>query len=519
MEERSSSEILQDAELEKLYNETNFANLLESQRYNILTIGNRTGFRPESLQRMHPETFKEHPPGEDGRIYMTIVMGTMKNLPGDVSKVDAALFRQQVFPCSDKRFCPIEAYRRQCSLLEGAPKGDYLFRAVRYCSKQLGADAAGDGIFRGVGLWASKVLERKLTFKDVARRVVMTKLANSNEITPADAAKYLGVTTPTLGVYHQMGKAAPNVAANILSRAPANVLPPSSSTSVDVPINCVPLFNGVPINIPPSTNSSSSSLGDCHASMNVLAPAPSIAPLPPSTATSGTSHKAEASPSTSTHVEGGSCVFCAPFMCPVPPSTVASASASASAGSTPIDPPVVMNPAVLPSTSTQADGDGGSSRQSSVDLLDLPHDVDSDWDHETNPLTQPSAREALESARMTYREQAYSAPASPAGSKVTQDLSATCNPFVSGKKGAKKGVKHDEPTPDLPCCFICDQVIPLKTCSSALKYLKCDGCFGTFHRGCAGLAHEPRYNSFPCPLGCNPKEPSINNVPAKKRKA
>ena len=192
--------------------------------YNVLTIGNRTGFRPESLQRMHLETFKEHIPGEDGRPYMTIVMGTKKNLPGDVSKVDAALFRQQVFPCNDKRFCPIEAYRRQCSLLEGAPKGEYPFRAVSYYSKQLGADAPGEGIFCGVGFWASKVLGRKLTFKDVARRVVMTKLANSDEITPADAAKYLGVTIPTLGVYHQMGKATPNVAANILGRAPAKAV-------------------------------------------------------------------------------------------------------------------------------------------------------------------------------------------------------------------------------------------------------------------------------------------------------
>ena len=60
----------------------------------------------------------------------------------------------------------MEAYRRQCALLEASPKREYLSRAVSYYSKQLGADAAGGGTFRGVGAGASKVLGRKLTFKD-----------------------------------------------------------------------------------------------------------------------------------------------------------------------------------------------------------------------------------------------------------------------------------------------------------------------------------------------------------------
>ena len=94
---------------------------------------------------------------------------------------------------------------------------------VRCVSKKLGDDAAGGGIFRGVGKWVAKVLGRKLTFKDLARRVVMTKLANSDEITVADAAKYLGLTMPTLEVYHQMDKKTPDMAANILSRAPIKI--------------------------------------------------------------------------------------------------------------------------------------------------------------------------------------------------------------------------------------------------------------------------------------------------------
>ena len=154
------------------------------------------------------------------------------------------------------------------------------------------------------------------------------------------------------------------------------------------------------------------------------------------------------------------------------------------------------------------------------------YDSDSDWDHDAYPLTQLSEQggtlqDALEGGGMTYREQAYGALASSAGSKTSQDLSGTCNPFVSGgtkSPAARKGKKRAEPTPDLPGGFICNQKIPLKVASNAMNYLKCDGCQGTFHRGCAGFIHEPRYNSFRCPLGCvSPREARIYNMPAKHR--
>ena len=70
-----------------------FANPLEHQRSHLLTPGNRTGFRPESLQHMHVESFKQCAV-EDGRPYMQIVMGRTKKLPGGIDKVGAAVFRQ-----------------------------------------------------------------------------------------------------------------------------------------------------------------------------------------------------------------------------------------------------------------------------------------------------------------------------------------------------------------------------------------------------------------------------------------
>ena len=69
IEERGSIEILQDDDLEKLYNDTNFANTLENQRYNLLTVGKHTGFHYESFQRMYVKNFK-HGVAQNGRPHM-----------------------------------------------------------------------------------------------------------------------------------------------------------------------------------------------------------------------------------------------------------------------------------------------------------------------------------------------------------------------------------------------------------------------------------------------------------------
>ena len=88
---------------------------------------------------------------------------------------------------------------------------------------------------------------------------------------------------------------------------------------------------------------------------------------------------------------------------------------------------------------SEGEGDGvgiGSMQvsQVSVDLLgqcesDSGHSG-SDWYHDAYSSTQPSERnrtlrDALEGDHMTYREQAYGAPASSAGRKTSQDLSGT----------------------------------------------------------------------------------------------
>ena len=89
----------------------------------------------------------------------------------------------------------------------------------------------------------------------------------------------------------------------------------------------------------------------------------------------------------------------------------------------------------------------------------------------------------------------------------------TPNPFAAGRKRAKL---DPEPKPkpkakpktkaQWACCFICDTKIDPKSPSIADHGICCDGSLGTFHLKCADLRFLPKYNLFPCPLGCNPRD-------------
>ena len=217
--ENPEEEILQDAELEKLWEDTNFQSVFEVQRYNIMIFAYVTGFRGDTLQHMLTKTF-ERGTDEHGK-YLKPKIGTMKNRPAGFQS-ERDLFDQEVRPCiEDERFCPIAAYERQCSLdREPNPDTeDYLFRSITsVTSKVLLKKPTSANTYRGVANWVSKVVDRKLTFKSIARWVVMTKLANANDISLHDAAKHVGVVARTLGVYHRKGKQVKSKSSNALEQ-------------------------------------------------------------------------------------------------------------------------------------------------------------------------------------------------------------------------------------------------------------------------------------------------------------
>ena len=213
--------ILQEKELPFLFNASEMNVPYQQQRFNLLVLGFRSGLRAEVLRRLQANSFKEGTTS-DGRRQVTIMVGTMKNLPANLSHVDTALFEQLLVAGDDPTFCPVAAIDRQRALLARAttssePGANWLFRTVRFFSDTLGSKPTTNEMFRGTAKWVSSTLNRQMTWKDVARRAAMTRLANCDDISLEDVAKYFGVHRNTIRVYHRMTRETPLRAARILS--------------------------------------------------------------------------------------------------------------------------------------------------------------------------------------------------------------------------------------------------------------------------------------------------------------
>ena len=199
-------EVLRDEELPKLHAAVDLKNASEVQRYNIVILGYRTGLRADTLEKFLVDCFNLKV--TDNGEMLTPVFANMKNLAASLTKIDKALFKLQIVQCIDEWFCAIATFKRQLKLLEdvGEVERNYLFRTSHFWSKTRGTKKSSADTSRGAAIWVSKVLGRHITFKDIARRVAMTKLANDPNISSVDAAKYLGVQVRTPMVYHRKDK-------------------------------------------------------------------------------------------------------------------------------------------------------------------------------------------------------------------------------------------------------------------------------------------------------------------------
>jgi hypothetical protein len=217
----SESGVLLESELEKLFGKKPPCSVFHDQRWNILVVGFRTGLRSEVLRRLQVESFAEGVT-EDGMPMLTIVVGSMKNMPSDLARADAAMFKQVVVSSVDERFCAMAAIKRQMALVAKAPRSseegeNFLFRSCTLNNVRLSAGPTTEEMYRGLAKWTSDTLGRKMTFKDIARRAAMTRLANASEVPLAEVAKYFGVHTNKIQIYHQAGKNMAQLAAAILS--------------------------------------------------------------------------------------------------------------------------------------------------------------------------------------------------------------------------------------------------------------------------------------------------------------
>ena len=210
-----------EEELGKLHAENGRFGVLYEQRWNILVVGFRTGLRSEVLRRLQVDSFSEGVT-EKGERMLTVVVGSMKNLPSDLGRADAAMFKQVIVAGPEEKYCAVAAIQRQQALARKAPQSpeegqNWLFRNCKLNSVRLGVASTTEETYRGVAKWVSGVLGRKVTFKDVARRAAMTRLANASDVPLAEVAKYFGVHTNTVQIYHQGGRNMAQLAASILS--------------------------------------------------------------------------------------------------------------------------------------------------------------------------------------------------------------------------------------------------------------------------------------------------------------
>ena len=98
----------------------------------------------------------------------------MKNLPGDLTHFDAALFGQLIVEGADPETCLVRAIDDQLEMIAAtstilAPEANWLFRTVRNFGAVLTILQTSEETYRGVASWVSSIVNRKLTFKDVAR--------------------------------------------------------------------------------------------------------------------------------------------------------------------------------------------------------------------------------------------------------------------------------------------------------------------------------------------------------------
>ena len=309
----------------------------------------------------------------------------MKNLAASLDKVETALFKQRVAQCEDHRFCAIWWFQKLASMSPLKTKGP-LFHFLNPLSNSVQeGKRAGYGVYRGTANWVGQLLERPgLTMKDIGRRPVFTKLANS-EVSLADAAKYLGVAQKTWEVYHRAALDTPIKAANLLSRYDVH-----EDETVSSNAKGLGLLDG-------DFLLEGTSLGIAENNADVVA---TIAPFPEEVRNSQSS------------------------LC----ESLGSLREFVLVGAESPGKDVYASPASICSSL-------GSLSGVSVDLLEEENSAkslnedDSEWDYDERPLTQPSLKRSLEEAREIYRTATWEVPPAPEGALVNQDLSIVPQPF------------------------------------------------------------------------------------------
>ena len=327
-----------------------------------------------------------------------------------------------------------------------------LFRAVSVNSKHLSDKRGGYGIFRGAANWVGEVVgQRDLAYKDIARRVAITKLCNSG-LPQSEVAAYLGVRINTLDVYFRSALNIPNQAANILS-----VYAPNPKVEVDA----------------------------SSAAVAPVAPVALVAPVAPA-ASSGVPC---ANPSASSS---------APKRERDPPSVPDSAGCVSAFGPPDVldvdawdyeeyGPLTQLSERTLPVKVESSSDDSGDEVRGQLESHRRAYKRAA----YAAPATPPGALvnqdlsdtpDPFVPARKKPKTEAKPKPKPAPAPAPKPKPQAAPNPKPKPKPASKPKASRED---DWHCCFICDTKINPKHESIVERSIQCDGCMGTFHLRCA----------------------------------
>jgi hypothetical protein len=195
--------VLQESDLELLATVLENENVVEIQKFNAVIIGFRTGLRAETLRNLTFDCL-----GDLTADIITPCIANAKNVQATLETADMQFFRRPIMKSPDARFCAVEAFKRQLKLVgdKKDAENNWIFRAASRNGKALLAEQASKNLFRAGADMVSRKLgiaTGKLVWRDVARRAVFTRLANTPGFSIPQTAKFLGVRPDIVQIYNQ----------------------------------------------------------------------------------------------------------------------------------------------------------------------------------------------------------------------------------------------------------------------------------------------------------------------------
>jgi hypothetical protein len=162
---------------------------------------------------------------ENGRPFLEVSHARMKNQQANAANAQKEPHRQRIFQHDNPKICAVAAYDRQVKWLGDSAKEDSpLFRSLSRLTKKVPEEPAKYASCKGVAAWVSQNVRPGMSFKDCARRAVISKLANDPRMTTSSVANFVHMTERNVAKYYRSNTGQRNLAAEVLAQVEGHLL-------------------------------------------------------------------------------------------------------------------------------------------------------------------------------------------------------------------------------------------------------------------------------------------------------